>query len=720
MAYVPYTKTVWEDGDLITKAKMNNFEDELERLSLDMKEVDNINTTMTTTSNGFTITNTDRTNHTTTINYTLPNITMTTETNTVTINVTDSTGTTKTQTIQAVVGDDYNTLYAAIGDLKNAIDEISEKIDEAVVTDNLDHTSEGITMKRVSDSEIKVYGTATASRYFCFLNGQASVKTSAGAFNKTLDEGTYLIKLNMTGATPLGSLRVTYSTFADTFLTVTANTEVWATFDNPVMIGFLTINGRDYGTENDPTILSFSIQQLIGKDPIAREEAESKYNRGTIDYSKIATSGTFIVGDGSMWGSSIIAQCSVFRIPACIKKIHVTANADNTRIAFLNSYNSPAVYDNVDYSDAYGNLITLAANESADYIPSGNMNYFYAYVKNTSSNNVAPDVVLYADEIELNPVDVETEDESGKVDLASEFDVLLNAFTELHIHKGVYYVSGIHVPEKGKLIGSGFNSTIKLLASIGSGSAVYMGPSSIVKDVQIKGGDSSQWVISSEGSRNGIEWTGEEQTAGIVDGCFITNFSGSGIYLHDTTQKTYRCLSIANCYVTGNYVGIDIRKDSEFNKICNCTITGNHIGYRNRGGNNDISNCGIDANRTGILIDADVGGNNGHGTITGCSINHSGSNSGYGLIIKDTGRMMVSNCNIYFSKLKLDNTDGNVISNCGFGTSASWEIINGACSLFIGCMVRGWDAGNTNVTVTNNSAVKIDNCYDRTGVSYTV
>jgi hypothetical protein len=62
MAYVPYTKTVWKDGDLITKAKMNNFENELERLSLDMKEVDNINTTMTVTSNGFTITNTDRTN----------------------------------------------------------------------------------------------------------------------------------------------------------------------------------------------------------------------------------------------------------------------------------------------------------------------------------------------------------------------------------------------------------------------------------------------------------------------------------------------------------------------------------------------------------------------------------------------------------------------------------------------------------------------------------
>ena len=80
--------------------------------------------------------------------------------------------------------------------------------------------------------------------------------------------------------------------------------------------------------------------------------------------------------------------------------------------------------------------------------------------------------------------------------------------------------------------------------------------------------------------------------------------------------------------------------------------------------------------------------------------------------------MLVSNCNLYYSKLKLDTTNGNVISGCGFGTSAAWEVTGGECSIFIGCMVRGWDSENTPVTITNNSTVQILNCYDRDGVAY--
>ena len=80
--------------------------------------------------------------------------------------------------------------------------------------------------------------------------------------------------------------------------------------------------------------------------------------------------------------------------------------------------------------------------------------------------------------------------------------------------------------------------------------------------------------------------------------------------------------------------------------------------------------------------------------------------------------MLVSNCNVYYSKIKLDNTNGNTISNCGFGQSANWEVVNGDCNIFNGCMVRGWGSGNTVVTITNNNKTKIINCFDRNGVAY--
>ena len=343
----------------------------------------------------------------------------------------------------------------------------------------------------------------------------------------------------------------------------------------------------------------------------------------------------------------------------------------------------------------------------------------FAFVKSSSSVDEKPILTITATNNVLEPIDIEDADESSMHDRKTEMFVMLNTYGECKLAKGIYYISNsLYMPIGSKLIGAGTGTTVKLLASVISGSTIVMGANCAVKDLTIKGSDATKWEEVSEGTRNGIEWTGETQVAGTVDNCMVLNFSGSGIYLHDTTQKTYRNLSIINCYITGNYIGIDIRKNSEFNKIANCTIIGNSVGYRNRGGNNDLANSGLDANKTGILIDEDVGSNGGHGTITGCSINHSGNNNGYGLIIKDTGRMLVTNCNLYYSKLKLDTTNGNVISNCGFGASSSWEITGGECSIFIGCMTRGWDSDNSLVVITNNTDVKIINCYDRNGVAY--
>lgn len=200
----------------------------------------------------------------------------------------------------------------------------------------------------------------------------------------------------------------------------------------------------------------------------------------------------------------------------------------------------------------------------------------------------------------------------------------------------------------------------------------------------------------------------------IINNCFFSHFNCAGIWAINTGTPVDKNLIISNCVMYNNNVGIFLVKDVEFARISNCSIYRNYIGYYNRGGNNNIDTCGIDANVIGILIDDIVGSNGGHGTICNCSINHSDSNTGYGLIISGTGRMLVSNCNLYFSKIKLENTSGNVISNCGFGTSAGWEIAGGTCSIFTNCMIRS--TSDTPITVTDNTKVKIVDCYTRYGV----
>ena len=231
-------------------------------------------------------------------------------------------------------------------------------------------------------------------------------------------------------------------------------------------------------------------------------------------------------------------------------------------------------------------------------------------------------------------------------------------------------------------------------------------------------GYSGSWTsISVErlSARCGIQWSGSSVQFGTIDNCRIKGFSCAGIYAFDTGTPIDHNLAISNCFIENCNVGIYLRKDTEFNKITNCTLTRNYYGYLNRGGNNDICNSGIDSNIINIQIDSDEGGNNGHGTISNCSMNHANSNNGYGLIIKDTGRMLVSNCNFYYGKIRLESTDGNVITGCGFGRSAGWEVTDGYSNIFNGCMVRGWDSAGSPVAITNNSLTKIVNCFSRGG-----
>lgn len=444
---------------------------------------------------------------------------------------------------------------------------------------------------------------------------------------------------------------------------------------------------------------------------------------GTFDSNNLAAES--LSGHGitpaNVWSWGNVQRSFICRIPDTVKFIKVTPIYDGTVIAFLASAPEahPDVGSSIDLSAEYPSRIMLNVGDEVEYQIRGTMRYFFALTRTSADNAIGPEITFTASSTRLPSVDEELADETAATDRKNEVYAMLTAFGKCELGKGVFYTdANLVVPDGAVLCGSGKGTTVKLLASVESGSAIKMGPYATVRDMAIKGADTDQNGNETEGSRNGIEWTGETQAYGTVDNCRIVNFSGAGIYLHDTTQKTYRGLSIISCNIRGCYVGIDIRKDSEFNKIANCIMTGNNIGYRNRGGNNNITNCGLDANKTGILVDNAAGTNNGHGFISNCSIDHSDSNTGYGLIIKGTGRMVVCNCNMYFSKLRLENTNGNVITGCGFGRSAGWEIEGGECSLINGCMVRGWDSENSPVTITNNTAVKIVNCFDRNGVPY--
>lgn len=251
----------------------------------------------------------------------------------------------------------------------------------------------------------------------------------------------------------------------------------------------------------------------------------------------------------------------------------------------------------------------------------------------------------------------------------------------------------------------------------------------------------SDITITRIGDRYGVAWYGEYHMSGntrvydykpyygVLTGCRFSRFSGAGVLMRDTSASVNNGLMITNCGATNCNIGLYIRDRSEFVKIANCTIDHNYFGLLGRGGNMAMSNCGIDMNKIGIQIDQDEGSNGGHGSITGCTINHNGpvvttpQGKGYGLIVKSTGGMFVSNCQFYYDKVWLLDTGRNTITGCMFSGDYSAgedysgvDIEDGSASFVFGCIFRN---SNHKVKLINNSASKVANCYYNNGTEVT-
>lgn len=299
----------------------------------------------------------------------------------------------------------------------------------------------------------------------------------------------------------------------------------------------------------------------------------------------------------------------------------------------------------------------------------------------------------------------------------ASISVRLSTFGRCILGDGVFVVNDtIAMPSNSLLQGYSKGSVLRYT---GNGTFILMNGRCSVKNLTIQGSDTDITLPNTDDdvdTKHAIEWAGESMEFGVVDSCIIESFSGSAIYAHDTGTPTYRNLLVSNCVLRNNGIGVYIRKNSEYNKVVNCAIVKNTYGILNRGGNNLIGNCGIDANKIGIKVDADEGSNNGHGNISNCTINHSNGNVGYGLIVDGTGRMVISNCNFYYSNIRLANGDGNIINGCGFGSSAIIEVAEGASSrtdIICNCMMRS----TANAINVYSGIAKVANCWTRTGIA---
>jgi hypothetical protein len=206
-------------------------------------------------------------------------------------------------------------------------------------------------------------------------------------------------------------------------------------------------------------------------------------------------------------------------------------------------------------------------------------------------------------------------------------------FIQSLINNGCKY---IYLPAGVYLI----NSTIQMLDSVvikGDGRTTKLivnGNYPAFKCSFSQGGQKAQFIDISFVGNRGIGTVDQE---GIlmdsIIGVYINNVAGyklSGYTIH-SKRNGYCCTSyptptgvlgniISNCWIDSCYGGISLDTLAEYNTVNNTTVTKSNIGVFVAGGNARINSCNLSGNAYGAYFTG--GSNNGHGIMTGCTVNH--------------------------------------------------------------------------------------------------
>lgn len=306
-------------------------------------------------------------------------------------------------------------------------------------------------------------------------------------------------------------------------------------------------------------------------------------------------------------------------------------------------------------------------------------------------------------------------------DRTADIQAILSSTGVCHLGTGDFYVSGVDVPVGATLDGCGNATKIHLLDSVADGYAVKLNENSTLKDVMLIGSVSDIALSETVGTRHGILWEGNANGdnnsipyRGTISNIFIKGFNGGGITCYNTGYSTSSGINVENCHITNCNAGINISYWSEFSRFTNVNATGNYYGCINNGGNNMFVNCNFSSNKLAMLMDNSQGQspNNTHGSAIGCVFNHTDGNSGIGIkILNCPSGFVFDGCQIFFSQIYLEDTDGITVANCTFGlNNCSITIKNGGAVLFNGNMHQG----QPTISITNNNKVHFVNCYVRT------
>ena len=433
-------------------------------------------------------------------------------------------------------------------------------------------------------------------------------------------------------------------------------------------------------------------------------------------------------------------------------------NTDLDDVRTLGGYviNSPYHYDNNPIPDGQGaillvlggstnTLLQMCISSSAIYVRqtrlqtfldwtmiSGGDTYNNTFITNEFTNSYtiscSPEITTDTNNYLASTGD--TTDRTGDI------QTLLETNGVCHLGSGVFYTTGVEIPDHASLIGSGFDTTLILDSSVTNGYTVKLKNQGLIKDMRISGGNSAPELTSTIGSRNGIifqgtrtplDQTGTTYKKSMITNCQIFNFSGSGILATGTGTPIDSNMIVSDCFIFGCVAGFNIAYYSEFHRVSNCAITACYYGLIDNGGNNNFCNCDFSANRIGVLIDnsGNQSPNNSHGSFVNCTINHSISdagtaNKGIALkLLRATLGEVFNGMQIYFGSIVIDRSVGIRFSTSNIGGGVPITITNSDVVTFSDCTFKESPNNPDSLfTESNNVVLNFRDCYLRSGTVY--
>jgi len=320
------------------------------------------------------------------------------------------------------------------------------------------------------------------------------------------------------------------------------------------------------------------------------------------------------------------------------------------------------------------------------------------------------------------------ESKNDTTDVTAQIEQILRKHGMCLLGDGVFYVSGINMPENSTLMGVGNATKLILCPEVEDGYAIRLNSRCAVKNMSILGAEEETERPEAVGKRHGIAFLGNATGSDdskfqhrnvTIEGCYIRSFTGGGIHCFDTGYSSICSITASNCHILYCGVGIDISRFSEYHEFTNMLCGKNLYGCINNGGNNVFVNCGFTGNTTGFVIDNSEGKskNNSHGSAVGCTFNHSDSNKGIGIQLLNVQHGFVfSSCQIFFSKIVSVGSSGVVFNAFNFGKNEQIEVHGGELNLFTNCIFKNMPK----ITLTDNALVKMVNCYTRNAEEVTV